>query len=296
MNRGIDSRSDLYSLGATLYFALTGRAPFEGDDALALIHAHLAKLPVAAIQLRPSIPPTFSRIVAKLLQKTPEDRYQTAHALQRDLCECRDQLQRSGVIENDFPLGSADVPYRPLFSKRIYGRESELAAVRDALARAAQGQPTVLVLRGVPGIGKSALIHELRVPLASQGGYLAHGKFDLYRRDLPYAGFIQALGSFAEQILAESDARLAYWRERFRGAVGAITRVVADLDDQGVRVLGTGLGALRVQVPVDVPLLALERLGHARHDAVLALRGVDVAFHEGSSPVSYTSRSDSLPL
>ena len=229
MGRGVDPRSDLYSLGATLYFALTGRPPFEGADALALIHAHLAKLPLPAIVLRPALPSTFSRIVAKLLQKAPEDRYQTAHALHRDLCECRDQLRRNGAVDSEFPLASADVPYRPLFSKRIYGREPELRVVRDALASAAQGTPTVLVLRGVPGIGKSALIQELRMPLAGLGGYLAHGKFDLYRRDLPYAGFIQALGSFAEQILAESDARLAHWRECLTRATGAIARVIADL-------------------------------------------------------------------
>jgi hypothetical protein len=269
MGRGVDSRSDLYSLGATLYLALTGRPPFEGSDALALIHAHLAKLPIPAIELRPSLPSTFSRIVAKLLQKSPEDRYQTAHALHRDLCECRDQLERHGSIDSEFPLASADVPYRPLFSKRIYGRDAELTVVRDSLARAAEGKPTVLVLRGVPGIGKSALIHELRLPLAGRGGYLAHGKFDLYRRDLPYAGFIQALGSFAEQILAESDARLAYWRDCLTRATGAIARVIADLVPDLALVLG------------DVP--PVPALGSAETRARLAL-AVQRAVHAAATP------------
>jgi len=229
MDRGVDLRSDLYGLGATFYFALTGRPPFDTTDPLGLIHAHMAKVPPPPIELRPALPATLSRIVVKLLQKLPESRYQTAAALHRDLCECHAQLQRTGMIENDIPLATADAPYRPLFSKKLYGRESEIRTLLDAYACATAGRCTVVLLQGAPGIGKSALLHELRAPLASNGGYIAQGKFDLYRRDIPYLGFVQVFESLTHQILTESDARLAHWRSELLAGLGPSAGVLVGL-------------------------------------------------------------------
>ncbi len=228
MGRGVDSRSDLYSLGTTLYFILTGRAPFEGDS-LALIHSHIARTPAACTELRPEIPATLSRIVGKLLQKAPEDRYQTAYALERDLEEGLEQLQRTGSIQDDFPLGSFDAPYRPSFSRRIYGRDREIEIVHQAYSRALSGRPSVVTLAGAPGIGKSVLVNELRERLVETHGYLTSGKFDLYRRELPYAAIAQALNSLAQQILTESDVRLAEWREALRAALGTIAGAIVGL-------------------------------------------------------------------
>jgi serine/threonine protein kinase len=238
MDRGVDSRSDLYSLGAVLYCALTGRPPFESDDALSLIHAHMARLPASAVSVRPGTPATLSRIVAKLLQKAPEDRYQTPRALQRDLLECQQQLERTGRIDDDLPLGSADAPYRPLFSRRLYGREEELRTLLDAYARAAAGSIEVLWIGGPPGIGKSALVNELRTPLVRSRGHLADAKFDLYRRDVPYGGFLQALDSLTQQLLTESDADLARWCSTLRGSLGGIARVLVELVPDLAAVIG----------------------------------------------------------
>jgi hypothetical protein len=220
MDRGVDSRSDLYGLGGTLYHALTGRSPFDSDDPLTLIHAHMARLPIPPLELRPELPATLSRIVVKLLQKAPEARYQTARALHHDLCECREQLRRRAHIDAHFALGSADAPYRPLFSKKLYGREREVERLLDSYRDAAQGRTRAVWLTGPPGVGKSALAHELRVPLAGGDGYVAHGKFDLYRREIPYLGFVQAFESLTQQILTESDARLAEWRKQLGSALG----------------------------------------------------------------------------
>jgi hypothetical protein len=229
MGRGVDLRSDLYSLGATLYHAVTGSPPFDDKDPLSLIHAHMAKLPAAALELRPDLPARLSRILSKLLQKSPEERYQTAHALHRDLEECRGQLERTGAIDDAVPLARTDVPHRPLFTRRLYGREPELRSLNEAWAAAAAGATTAIFLAGPPGVGKSALVHELRAPIACARGYLASGKFDLYRRDLPYSGFLQAFESFAQQILTESDVSLARWREELGAGLGAIARVLVDL-------------------------------------------------------------------
>jgi hypothetical protein len=229
MARGIDARSDLYGLGATLYFALTGRPPFESDDALALVHAHMARMPDPPVELRPDLPATLSRIVVKLLQKEPSDRYQTAKALTRDLEECRSQLERRGSIADELPLGTADAPVRPLFAMRLYGRAAEIATLCGAYDRVARGAVELVILSGAPGAGKSVLVHELRTCLAETTGYLATGKFDLYRRDVPYSGLVSALGSLVHQILIESEERLAHWRETLRAALGSLARVVVDL-------------------------------------------------------------------
>jgi len=229
MARGMDARSDLYSLGALLYFALTGCPPFESDDPLALIHAHMARTPVPPLERRPELPPTLSRIVLKLLQKEPSDRYQAAHALERDLCECQHQLASTGCIADDLPLGTADIPIRPMFSMRLFGRSRECRALHEAYARIREQQVELLVIMGPPGVGKSALLHDLRPVISETGGYLAQGKFDLYRRDVPYSGLLAALESLVQQILRESDARVALWRDSLRRALGRLAGVVTEL-------------------------------------------------------------------
>jgi len=229
MARGVDARSDLYSLGAVFYLALTGSPPFELEDPLALIHAHMARTPIPPVERRTDLPPTLSRIVQRLLQKEPSDRYQTADALRRDLLECKEQLDRTGAIADELPLGAADIPMRPLFSMRLYGRESEAQLLHEAYARIQEDTAELVLIMGPPGVGKSALIQELRAVLSETGGYLAQGKFDLYRQDVPYSGLIAALETLTHQILGESEARVAMWRESLRRALGNLARVVIDL-------------------------------------------------------------------
>jgi len=247
MGRGVDSRSDLYSLGATLYFALTGRAPFEGDP-LALVHSHIARVPPPCNEVRSEVPPTLSRIVGKLLQKAPEDRYQTAYALRRDLEECHDQLRRTGSIQNDLPLAAHDAPYRPSFSRRIYGREREIDRLKRAYARCLEGTPILIRIAGAPGIGKSVLVEELRESLVEGNGHLASGKFDLYRRELPYAAITQALNSLAQQLLTESDTRLGEWRDALLAGLGIIAGAIV--------ALAPDLGLVLGEVP-PLPLLGV---------------------------------------
>jgi hypothetical protein len=228
MNRGIDSRSDLYSLGATLYFALTGTPPFATRDPLELIHAHIARQPDPACERRPDVPVVLSKIVQKLLQKEPEERYQTADGLAADLERCRKSLAADGHLD-EFSLGAADAPLRPLFAAKLYGREDEVAALRAAHARAASGGAELVWLAGGPGVGKTAITQQLRCEVASTGGYLAWGKFDLYRRDTPYAGWIGAIQSFVDQVLMEPEARLAMWQRELRAALGGLAGALVEL-------------------------------------------------------------------
>ncbi len=237
LERGVDFRSDLYALGATFYELLSGRPPFDARDPLDLIHAHIAHRARPLVEIA-AVPATVSRIVMKLLEKEPEDRYQTAEALLVDLDTCREQLESRGAIDDELPLGSADAPYRPLFRRRIYGRDAECALLQRAYARSARGEIGMLLVRGAPGIGKSALVPELHRPLALDGGYLARGKFDLYRRNLPYSGLTHALRDFLRQVSSESDTRRQSWRTELAAGLGGLAGVVAELIPDLGRLLG----------------------------------------------------------
>jgi len=225
-DRGVDARSDLYALGATFYELLTGLTPFDSLDALELIHAHVARRPRSPLELRPDLPATLARIMLRLLEKEPEDRYQTADALAVDLESCREQLERTHRIDDAFPLGTSDAPYRPLFRRAVYGRDPELQTLLGAYRRAQQGQRELVLVAGAPGIGKSALMPELHRPLALDGGYLVQGKFDLYRRHLPYSGFVTVLQSLVDQIRSESDTRVKQWCDALLGGLGNLAAVM----------------------------------------------------------------------
>ena len=245
MNRGCDFRSDLYSLGATLYHALTGRPPFESDDALELVHAHLARVPPAPATLRPDVPQVLSRMLLKLLRKEPQERYQSARALHADLLACRAQLA-SGAIPADFALGSGEALESPRFAPRLYGRESELARLRTVYTEVVQGSARTLWLEGPSGVGKSTLVEQLRPLLVQTHGYLVIGKFDLYG-DRPYAGWIAALSSLVQQLLIESDARLERWRSELASAVGPIAHALVDLVPDLTFILGDVPPAARLE-------------------------------------------------
>jgi hypothetical protein len=229
MARGIDARSDLYALGATFYFVLTGRAPFESRDPLELIHSHIARQPAAPTEIDASIPTVLSGLVLKLLRKQPEERYQNARALHADLCACQAALAATGSLDGLTVSGDTALPDRPLFRDTLYGREREIAIVREAYARAVQGSTEVLLLSGPPGVGKSALAAAVRQPLLSTGGYLAHAKLDPSRRDEPHAGLADALRSLVDQWLTESTARLRMWGETLGAALGSVAGALVEL-------------------------------------------------------------------
>ncbi len=256
MNRGVDARSDLYALGATLYHALSGEPPFPISDPLALIHAHMARVPPPPTERNPRVPIALARIVLKLLEKQPESRYQSAAALVADLRLCRDALLQRGHIDDTLALGATHAPDRPQFSSKLYDRERETELIRALYRQVRDGSPKVLVIAGQPGAGKSALIEVLRPDVAESSGYVAIGKFDL-SRDRPYAAWIAAIDGLVRQFLAESDARLSMWREALCAALGSIAKVLVELVPDLQFVVG--------EVP-DVP-----RLGPRETQARLAL-------------------------
>ncbi|HVG59831.1 MAG TPA: AAA family ATPase [Hyalangium sp.] len=233
MNRGLDYRTDFYSLGITFYQLLTGQLPFQGKDALEWVHAHLAQAPVPPHERQPSIPPLLSAIVLKLMAKVPEERYQSAEGLKADLERLREQLRRQAPAV--FTLGSQDFPVRFQIPQRLYGREREVNALLEAFERVArEGRPEWILVRGYSGIGKSSVVHELHRPIVQRRGFFLSGKFDQLQRDVPYATLAQAFKGLVQQLSVGSDAEVDAWRKRlleaFEGNGQVLVAVVPELE------------------------------------------------------------------
>jgi PAS domain S-box-containing protein len=238
MNRSIDTRSDLYAVGVILYELLTGRLPFTGGDAMEWVHSHIARKPVPPATRTAGIAEPLSDIVIKLLAKTAEDRYQTASGLAEDLRRCHKSWDTTARIE-PFPLGSRDATGRLMIPERLFGRDRECRMLLDAVDRVVSGggAETILV-SGYSGIGKSALVNELHRALVQPRGLFIAGKFDQFRRDVPYATIVEAFQSLVRQILMQSDAAIYHWRRALHDALGNYGQLLIDLIPELELVIG----------------------------------------------------------
>ncbi|HUP09828.1 MAG TPA: AAA family ATPase, partial [Caldimonas sp.] len=238
MNRSVDARSDLYSLGVTLYRALTGTLPFSASDPMEWIHCHVARNAPAPSERVPHLPSVVSALVMKLLAKTAEERYQTATGLEHDLRRCIAQWEAHRRVE-PFALAERDTPDRLLIPERLYGRERETAALLASFRRmSASGAPELVLVSGPAGIGKSTLVSELHKSLVPARGLFAAGKFERYRGDVPYATLAQAFQGLVRSLLAKSDAELAGWRAAIEAALGTHGALVCELVPELRHVIG----------------------------------------------------------
>ncbi|MEH2181317.1 AAA family ATPase [Nostoc sp.] len=238
MNRGIDYRTDFYSLGVTFYELLTGELPFHSNDSMELVHCHLAKLPLSLREVKSEeIPQVLSDIVMKLMAKNAEDRYQSALGLKFDLEICLSQLQETGEIKH-FPIAQRDVCDRFIIPDKLYGRETEVETLLQAFERVSTGAAEMMLVAGFSGIGKTVVVNEVHKPIVKKRGYFIKGKYDQFQRNIPFSAFVQAFRDLMGQLLTESDAQIQQFKTKILAAVGDNGQVIIEVIPELERIIG----------------------------------------------------------
>lgn len=238
VNRSVDSRSDLYSLGITLYELLTGGLPFLANDPMEWVHCHIARQAEQPADRESSVPGFVSAIVMKLIAKAAEDRYQTAAGAEADFRRCLEQWQAGGRIDDATP-GEHDTPDHLMIPEALYGRDREIAKLLGAFDRVvAGGRPELVLVSGYSGIGKSAVVNELHKWLVPPRGLFASGKFDQYKRDIPYATLAQAFSALIRPLLGKSEDELGKWRQALLEALEPNGLLMTDLVPELKHIIG----------------------------------------------------------
>ncbi|MFH0967660.1 MAG: AAA family ATPase, partial [Methanobacteriota archaeon] len=253
MNRVVDYRTDLYSLGVTFYEMVTGRLTFVSDDPMEIVHAHIAHHPTPPHEVNKNIPDIISKIILKLLEKNAEDRYQSVMGLHLDLSQCLAIGDDTDTIPS-FVLGCNDFSERLLIPQTLYGVATERKILLDMYDQLAEGGVGCMMVTGHSGVGKTSLVFEVHKPVTEHRGYFISGKYDQYEQTLPYSAIIQALSNLINLILTEDGEKIRDIRNAIEERVGSNGKVLVDLIPNLELILGQ-----QSTIPVLDPIESINR-------------------------------------
>ena len=228
MSRPVDYRTDFYSLGVTLYELLTRQLPFVSNDALELVHCHMAKIPTPIQTLNPNVPDAIVQMVEKMMSKNAEDRYQSAAGMLADFTQCLKEHEATGHIEL-VEIGKLDTISQLNIPQKLYGRSIQIEQLLSVFDRVNDGAVELVVIAGYSGIGKTALIQELYKPLSLSQGYFIAGKFDQFRRDIPMEALANSQRLMILQIISRGTEEIERWRSHFQTNLGTNAQIIIDL-------------------------------------------------------------------
>jgi len=231
VNRKVDYRTDFYSLGITFYHLACGYLPYTAEETLSLIHKHIAAdIPLLHLNFQ-SVPILFSRIVAKLMAKNPDDRYQSASGLLFDLLKSEEIHDSEGSLidQKNYKLGQFDVSTQLRIPDRLYGREREIQLLEHSFDELKHHSKSLILINGRSGTGKTRLALKLKEIALGQGSLFIEGKFDHLQKSIPYSALINGLQSHIENILAGEDEQIDFWSDRFKKALGRSGKVITDI-------------------------------------------------------------------
>lgn len=232
MNRTVDYRTDFYSLGITLYKLITSKLPFADETPMEMIHSHLAKNPIPPSELS-DVPKILSKIIMKLLEKNPEERYQSCFGVIQDLLHCKNILETKGeayLRTQSFKVGKSDSTSIFQIPEKLYGRESEVSELLSHFnSVASTGKSKITLISGYSGVGKSSLIREIYKPITASSGYFLSGKFDQFNKNIPFNAIIQIFTKIIQNLLGESNQGIENWKRKILSALGTNAKIIIDI-------------------------------------------------------------------